>query len=942
MRLTAKDRILLHLLESTPMGANLEVPSDLTQVGLTRGAGIEQRHLSQSLRPLMEEGLVHERISHVAGKRQRMRVYELTPSGRKYAASLREALTSQLVRVRVGDTVREESLDRVLRARSERPRLLEALRQVDQAGLLDFESAGHAPESGRVEQIRDAPKVVAFFGRREELAELLREGRDPRLYVVRGIAGIGKSTLAARACELARGRWNLLWHRVRPWESSLAVLASLGRFLEALDRPGLSSVLKRGDSDVLGEVLRQDLPDTHALLVWDDVHEGAEDVLQVFRMLLEAASTASDVRILILTRRSLPFYDVRDLAPSGIVREIELGGLPPEDTAAFLAAGGITDLPAAIGRRLAGHPLFLELVRSRHPSTGEGLHDVQRFIEETVYRDLSDAERSLLKANCLYEVTVPQETLLHVPGSSFEALLALKNRALVRSVGGDRYTIHDTVREFLRGTLTPEERQAYSDAAVAQLRALASIAQESGDPVACIDDLSNALLLARSREDRLDLCEALGDVDEQIGDSSGSAMAYQRALESAQGPEAAARLHRKMARATMERGEMAIAKREIEAGSRALGDARCVEEGWLDLLRARAADLDGDDFQSEDCAERALSTFQRFGDRAGQVRAWLQLGAASNWTGSVLKDGSRVSDRAFAKAIELAETLHDPALTAEAHLMMAEPMGIQRGDYEEVARHLAAVQASPVAWSEPFIRIRFHWVRAFFLIRLKMDLDAAEADTVELERLARKIHDTRYEALVVDVRETIVRLRGERPEDHRQHLAAAERLAAAGLGLYASDIYSSIALDALAAGDPTGFRKAASSALNVCHPSKGVLWVQHRVLDALASLLDGERVESERIFTKVMRVFDGYPPTSGYHPLQRWNVEFLYSIALRAMGRNTEASKHLQHAVELARVSHNRQALHWMASSFAADAARALMASGRSPRIASTASRSAS
>ncbi|HMA05790.1 MAG TPA: hypothetical protein VKO45_07670, partial [Methanomicrobiales archaeon] len=351
MRLTAKERILLHLLECSQSADEAEVSVDLAQEGVARGARIELRHLAQFVRPLIGEDLVRERRAHVVGIRQRRKVFSLTPSGRTMALRLREKVTTQKVRIRDGGSVRDGSLQEVLQGVGSRTRLLEAIRLVEQAGVLDLETVRHPAESGLVEQTWDAPRVSTFVGRRRELEEVTSEEGGPRVFVVRGIAGVGKSYFAAKACELLRERRNLFWHRIRPWETSQTVLASLGGFLEALDRPGLASILTRGEPQLAGEVLRQDLPDTHAFLVFDDAHEASAEAALVFRMLADAVVSAPDVRVLLLSRRALPFYSRRDVALERRVREIELGGLDSEDAAALLGVGVTMAVPAGLGRR---------------------------------------------------------------------------------------------------------------------------------------------------------------------------------------------------------------------------------------------------------------------------------------------------------------------------------------------------------------------------------------------------------------------------------------------------------------------------------------------------------------------------------------------------------------------------------------------------------------
>ena len=691
MRLTAKERILLHLLESAQPVGDPEVSPALAQEGVALGAGIKLRHLAQFVRPLIGGGLVREGRAHVTGIRQRRKVYELTPAGRTAATRLREKLKDQMVRIRDGDAFREGTMNEALRWVGPRTGPLEAVRRVEQTGLLNLETMRHPPETGLIEQTWDAPRIGTFVGRRRELAEVLYEPEGPRVFVVRGIPGIGKTAFAARVCELLRGRKNLYWHRIRPWESDKTVLASLGQFLEALDRPALASLLKRGEAVPAAEVLRQDLPDTHALLVFDDAQEATPDVGSLFRMLGEVVASASDVRVLILTRRALPFYDVRDVALKGTVGEIELGSLAPEDAAALLSdAGGATAL-SGFPHSLAGHPLFLELVRRHRPDVPRAVRDMRRFMEDAIYRNLEDREKEMMKAICPYEVPVPRSTLLSLPGSCHEALQSLEDHALIRSVGTERYEVHDTVRAFLEGVLTPGERERYGGLAAAHLRVLAGQASAAGDLVASIACLSNALHVTHAPRERAVICEALGDANGQIGDLLSLSAAYREALHLVTDPESVARVHRKLASALEDRGYITAARGEAEAGLAAIGSLECLEVGWLYLARARIAKEDWDWEAAERDADRARVIFERFGDPAGQAHALFEAGLAANWTGAVDEDGMPRAGTRYRTALELAKAVADPVLEARIHLAMSTAIGYGPGGYDEGMEHYRAV-----------------------------------------------------------------------------------------------------------------------------------------------------------------------------------------------------------------------------------------------------------
>ncbi len=925
MRLTAKERILLHLLESAQCADDPEVSPALAQEGVARAAGIERRHLAQFVRPLMEEGLVRERQAHVSGIRQRRKVYVLTPSGRAAAARLREKVNDQIVRIRDGDVVREGSLHEALNGIGTRASLLEAVRQVEQVGVVDLETVRHPPESGLVEQTRDAPRIGTFVGRREELAEVLREGEVPRVFVVRGIPGIGKTAFAAKVCELLRGQKNLFWHRVRTWESDRTVLAGLGRFLEALDRPALASILRRGEFVPTAEVLRQDLPDTRALLVFDDAHEATPEVASVLRMLGETLASAPDVRILILTRQALRFYDVRDVALKGIVGEIELGSLAPEDAASLLADVPEATALSSLPHSLAGHPLFLELVRRHRPNVPHAVYDMHRFMEDAIYRNLTDPQKDVMKAASLYEVPLPRSTLLSFSGSSHEVLQALEDLALIRVVGWERYEIHDTIRDFLRGALTPREREEYGGLAATHLRELAAQASAAGDIVASIACLSNALHVAQTAQERAVLCEALGDANGQIGDLLALSAAYREGLRLVTDSESVARLHRKLGSALEDRGYVAPARGEVEAGLAALAPEECLELGWLYLARARIAKEDMDWDAVEDDAERALGIFERFGSVAGQAHTLFEAGLAASWTGEVSEDGTPRAEVRFRAALDMARAAGDPVLEARVHLAMAEAIGYGSGDYEEGMGHYRDVESSRAAMADPRVGPLLYSGRAWFLLRTTRNLAAAERDLSEARRLAQKVHNAAALAAVQYLSAIIAGDKGQYDEAGRLDEDAGSIAVRAGLMAYAADAYFCGVGFYLAAQNWAGYGRVSCSLQNpelsryVGNPVERA--AMHPALDAL---LHGDIEGFESGFATILHATAGFPAHSLYHTARLWWYRFYYSMGLRALGRDREADDQRQRVLQLMRSFRNVLATHYLESDYGEQITRAI------------------
>src|SRR6266568_365880 len=100
VRLTAKERILIHLADYAKYADVVEVTPEMGQEGIAAAAGIYVQHVRQFLDPLLKEGLVRERTAHVKGHRRRLKVYDLTDSGRLSASRLREQVRGEPIRVR--------------------------------------------------------------------------------------------------------------------------------------------------------------------------------------------------------------------------------------------------------------------------------------------------------------------------------------------------------------------------------------------------------------------------------------------------------------------------------------------------------------------------------------------------------------------------------------------------------------------------------------------------------------------------------------------------------------------------------------------------------------------------------------------------------------------------------------------------------------------------
>ncbi len=897
VRLTAKERILIHLADYAKYADVVEVTPEMGQEGIAHAAGIYVQHVRQFLDPLLKEGLVRERTAHVKGHRRRLKVYDLTDSGRLSASRLREQVRGEPIRVRDATGVRATTVGELVREASGKITIAALMHAASEGEVVDLAVLAAATPSGTVARLAEAPRLDAFVGRREELEALTREDAGPRVFFIRGVAGIGKSSLAAKACEKLKGSHNVYWHQIRPWDTRPSVLAGLGDFLAATGRPGLRAVLARGEAAGADSVLRDDLRGARCVVVFDDAQEAIPEVLDLLRFLKDAIADAPDARAIVLSRRAAAFYDRRDVAIRHIVQEIDLQGLDRDDIAALLPADADGKRLATIAKKLGGHPLFVELLRSA-PARGiaaPSLTDVRRFIEEEIYTELSEGERRMMKTAALYEVPFPREAAFVDPSLSHDVFLSLTTKSLIRPMGEDAFGVHDTIRDFFTSILTESERKTLGPAAIEQLLRIADAAGASKDFVAALNALSNALELATSRERHASLSERLGDAYERLGDLPAAMAAYAEAMRHVDEPESLARLHRKSATALQVRGENARAAVEIEAGFKALGERASVERGRLNLHAGRVAAGQEDWTEARDRGEAALASFRAMGDSQGEAETLLQLGASE-----IRSPGARPNDaeRYLLGALQALGSGGDSEFQVRVNVALANLYAYRIGDIERARRHLAAVRALEPSIADPHVLRSVLMLQGWFALYQEADFDAAEGFFTRAADLARRIHDRRTVVFADQGLAQALFFRGDVEAARRRLEAFAVELREVAVPGEEVEALWSIAECALILGDLDGFRKIAAE-VHSPRVADGLdaRPLQARVLEGLERLTQGDRDGTRAAFDEAVRIAEtSYlageaVPTAFAH--------FYYGVALRAMGDESQGIAYVRKAREL-------------------------------------------
>jgi len=97
INLTVEERTLLHLLEFHRFHESFEVPEDVTQLGISRGINIHQKHVPRTIKKLMSKGYTQEKTSRITGLKQKRKAYFLSTSGMEEARKIKDFISGAVV-----------------------------------------------------------------------------------------------------------------------------------------------------------------------------------------------------------------------------------------------------------------------------------------------------------------------------------------------------------------------------------------------------------------------------------------------------------------------------------------------------------------------------------------------------------------------------------------------------------------------------------------------------------------------------------------------------------------------------------------------------------------------------------------------------------------------------------------------------------------------------
>jgi ATP/maltotriose-dependent transcriptional regulator MalT/DNA-binding MarR family transcriptional regulator len=465
--LTVSEKILLHLKEHGKYEEMFEVPYSLTQNGIAEVVKARRSYVSQATKELAEKGLVEDRLCHVKGEGRRRKTYFLTPSGKMEATKVRDHVENLKVMIEDGESKEPITIHEVMRQKMKGASILDVLDCVTEDGVFDPQRRTSLKPTPALDSIQVFPKPKQFYGREEELErinEFLKD-KGTRILAIRGIAGMGKTTLIAKIVEKNTADHRIFWYRFHDWSTQRNVLSHLSEFLKREKRDALKLYLDESRTIDLGDVqgiLKTQMFDISAMLVFDDFHRANENIVQLFEAIYDIMDDLKDIKIVLLGRKIPRFYDRRDVLVRKYIKELELEGLDRKSSLELLMNRNIQkEYMEDIYETTKGHPLSLELIEVVKGEIGKG--EMKHFLWEEVLARLNEGEKNLLRFASVFRYPVSSEAYLLDPINTditHETIDELVGKSLLTHPDS-KYDVHDMIREFFYQRLSPESKSAY-------------------------------------------------------------------------------------------------------------------------------------------------------------------------------------------------------------------------------------------------------------------------------------------------------------------------------------------------------------------------------------------------------------------------------------------------------------------------------------------------
>lgn len=441
---------------------------ELTQGGIAAAIGTPRGNVPRAINRLMKKQLVNSKKVHIPGARQKRMIYYLTPKGRKESEKTRQtAMKFQI------PTLDAHGNELVMTPQEIHTQLLQdyPLNEILCSPLINglFDCREFMKQKSRrgepaEKQVKSDANGRHFHGREAEMVSIREWLKSDSIntLVVKGMPGIGKSTLMANAMGQMSREHSVHFININTWCSMRQIIQSLADSFGELGFNEPKAYLREQPDIAMHDMeymLARILSENKSILIFDNFQNVTRPLQEFFSMLKSVVDESNGSKLAILGRDAEPFYERSTAA--GTVMEITLEGLSETGLRALAKSFGLPEnRMEKIMAQTGGHPLFVELLA--HGSGQSNNVNMERYIAEEFVHTLTREEVRLLKFISVFRFPVERSALRsHQP-----ALFGLLKKFILKQSEDGFIILHDIIRDaFYRQLSRAELRRLHPMAA---------------------------------------------------------------------------------------------------------------------------------------------------------------------------------------------------------------------------------------------------------------------------------------------------------------------------------------------------------------------------------------------------------------------------------------------------------------------------------------------
>ncbi|MFO1122908.1 MAG: adenylate/guanylate cyclase domain-containing protein [Hyphomicrobiales bacterium] len=652
------------------------------------------------------------------------------------------------------------------------------------------------PGIGKSRLLREVERAALHRGFRHVRSSVLdfgaRPGEDAIAAIAAGLLGTAVEQSAAEKTAAIAGA--VAGGRIVPADAGfvhdllgLQQATEMQAIYAAMD----AKTRRRGKSEALAQLAMSAAAAQPLLLAVEDMH-WADDEARAHLARLAAVSAQSPVVTVMTTRfDGDPFdQDWRAQSSGALATTIDLRPLRSEDATRLAQElkADADDFARACVQRAEGNPLFLEqLLRSRTTDADSPLPHTLQGVVLARLDGLPETDRRALQAACVLGQRFTPAAVAHLLGVERQDFQTLIRRHLIKPEGDGYLIAHALIRDGVYASLTRDRRRNLHLSAASYFAELSPVLRaehldRAEDPAAAAAYLAAAelearsyrldqaiamarrgLTLAPSAEDTVRIGLTLGRLLLNTGEAGPARVAFESALQAADGSLDRCRALVGMAAANrvLSAIDEALAALDaaqplaIAAGADALLSEIHYLRGNLHFARGRR----------EECLGQhhlALAAAERAGEAEWQARAHSGLGDAAYLQGRM---SSAV--RNFRTCIEIARRNGLLRIIPANQCMVGDSLMFNL-DLQDSIAQIVEARALAVQIGDRFCEMFSHQSEAFVHYALGR-FPEAEAPARAARDQANKIGARRYEAILLCILAE-VRMAQQRPDEARAML----------------------------------------------------------------------------------------------------------------------------------------------------------------------------